>query len=81
MGTQVSAKLAGGGRRVIDILVKVGDEVVAIEVKSGGAVRRTAQLAKDEEMLTSGAQLVGKKAGDMAGRVYDSIRTIVLELP
>ena len=46
VGTQVSAKLASGGRRVIDILVKVGDEVVAIEVKSGGPKRGLVHATK-----------------------------------
>lgn len=80
-GTRVTANLPGGGKRVIDILVKVGDEVVAIEVKTGGATRSAGQLAKDGEMLASGAKLVGKKAGDLAGRTFDKIRTIEMQLP
>ncbi|MGD9588460.1 MAG: RHS repeat-associated core domain-containing protein [Pyrinomonadaceae bacterium] len=81
VGTRVSAKLASGGRRVIDILVKVGDEVVAIEVKTGGARRGAAQVTKDAEMLSNGATLVGQNAGGLSGQVYQTIRTIVLTLP
>jgi hypothetical protein len=59
----------------------VGDEVVAIEVKTGGAKRGMAQIAKDAEMLSNGATLVGKKAGELSGSFYESIRTIVVQLP
>jgi hypothetical protein len=80
VGTEVSAKLASEGRRVIDILVKVGDEV-AVEVKTGGARRSATQIAKDAETLSNGATLVGKNAGELSGKCYETIRTIVVQLP
>jgi RHS repeat-associated protein len=51
------------GRRVIDILVtdKQGN-LLAVEVKSGNAVRSASQLAKDAEIADVGGTLVGKNA-------------------
>ncbi|MCC6316975.1 MAG: hypothetical protein IT361_04715 [Gemmatimonadaceae bacterium] len=62
LGRQVSARTSAG-RRVIDFLVQRADEtLVAIEAKSGGAVRNASQLLKDERMASEGAELVGKNA-------------------
>jgi hypothetical protein len=62
LGSHVGARTSQG-LRVIDHLVQQADgTMVAVEVKSGGAVRTTLQLAKDEEMATQGATLVGRNA-------------------
>ena len=62
VGKQVSANTSAG-RRVIDFLVQRADEtLVAIEAKSGGAVRNASQLRKDQSMASEGAVLVGKNA-------------------
>jgi hypothetical protein len=60
LGKQVGARTSAG-LRFIDFLVESpkGD-LVAIEAKSGGAVRNAAQLLKDAKMATEGAKLVGK---------------------
>jgi hypothetical protein len=55
---------------------------VALEIKSGGArYAGTSQAVKDAEMLSQGATLVGKNAKELAGEVFNSIRTIVVRLP
>ena len=62
LGSHVAARTSLG-LRIIDHLVQQADgSMVAIEVKSGGGVRSAVQLAKDEEMATEGATLVGKNA-------------------
>ena len=67
LGQHVGARTAAG-LRVIDILAQAPDGArVAIEVKSGGAIRNAAQLAKDWLMSTEGATLVGKNAGRLKG--------------
>ena len=50
------------GRRVVDIVIKVGDEFQAIEVKAGDAIRDLTQQAKDLFINKFGAKAVGKKA-------------------
>ena len=62
LGSHVGARTSQG-LRVIDHLVQQADgTMVAVEVKSGGAVRSALQLAKDGEMATKSATLVGKNA-------------------
>ncbi|NPU90849.1 MAG: hypothetical protein HPY82_02970 [Gammaproteobacteria bacterium] len=64
LGSQVSVRTSEG-RRVVDHLVQTPDgRIVAVEVKSGGAVRDSAQLAKDNAMATQGGVVVGKNAPD-----------------
>jgi hypothetical protein len=49
--------------RVIDHLIQATDgSYVAIEVKTGNAVRSAAQLGKDAAMESEGATIVGKNA-------------------
>ncbi len=62
LGSQVAARTSQG-LRVIDHLVETpAGQVTAIEVKYGGAGRSASQLAKDGEMATKGAVIVGKNA-------------------
>ncbi|MFA4436713.1 hypothetical protein P2B10_21270, partial [Xanthomonas perforans] len=62
LGSQVAARTSQG-LRVIDHLVETpAGQVTAIEVKYGGAARSASQLAKDGEMATKGAVIVGKNA-------------------
>jgi len=79
LGTQVSAKTPLS-RRVIDILIRDGEtnEVRAIEVKAGNAVRSSTQVAKDEAMASEGATLVGKNAP--TGEEFEGILKIVTEV-
>lgn len=62
LGSHVAANTAEG-RRVIDHLIQTSSgDVLAVEVKSGNAVRSTSQLRKDSSMASEGAVLVGKNA-------------------
>lgn len=57
LGSQVTARTSAG-IRYIDHLVQTPDgEIFAVEVKSGGAIRNSSQLLKDELMYNEGAQL------------------------
>lgn len=77
LGSHVSARTSEG-RRVIDRLIAPppGD-IVATEMKSGGAVRKEAQLAKDKAFATEGGVLVGKNAPLGLHGIENVIRTIV----
>ncbi len=62
LGSQVSVKTSEG-RRVIDHLVQTADgTIIAVEVKSGNAVRNASQKAKDAAMATEGGVVIGKNA-------------------
>lgn len=63
LGSQVSVRTPQG-RRVIDHLIRSpsGRIIAAIEVKSGHAVRGSAQLAKDKAMASQGGIVVGRNA-------------------
>ena len=51
------------GLRVVDHLTDAGNGgLKAVQVKTGGATRNTAQLAKDDAMATRGGKIVGKNA-------------------
>ncbi len=81
LGSRVAA-VTSLGRRVIDFLVRTpADEIAAYEVKSGGAVRNGMQVAKDAEMGTTGAVLVGKNAPDDLKVAVQVIITTVLRMP
>ena len=56
------------GRRFIDILVRVNGKLVAIEVKSGNAVRSASQIARDVAMARDGV---------MIGTAREFIQTVV----
>jgi hypothetical protein len=74
LGAQVSVRTSQG-RRVIDFLVQTPDgRLIAVEAKSGGAVRNARQLAKDAALADEGGVLVGKNApAELRGQ------TLVLE--
>jgi Holliday junction resolvase-like predicted endonuclease len=62
LGSQVTVRTSAA-RRVIDHLVQLSDgTIVAIEVKSGHAVRTASQIAKDTAMATEGGTIVGRNA-------------------
>ena len=63
LGSQVTIKTPET-RRVVDTLVRDGqtDQIRAIEVKSGDAVRSSSQIAKDNAMATQGGTIIGKNA-------------------
>lgn len=64
LGSQVSVRTSEG-RRVIDHLIQTpSGQIVACEVKCGGAVRNASQLAKDRALATEGGVVVGKNAPD-----------------
>lgn len=78
LGTQVYIKTPGVGRgRYVDILIqnnKTG-QIIAVEVKSGSAVRSSTQLAKDK-LITSGGGILGKNAPtDMNGNPLAGLDT------
>lgn len=78
LGTQVYIKIPGVGRgRDVNILIqnnKTG-KIIGVEVKSGGAVRSSTQLAKDK-VFTSGGGIFGKNAPtDMNGNPLAGLDT------
>jgi len=77
LGSQISIRTRLGIRRV-DILAQLSDgSIVAVEVKSGGAVRSTTQVAKDEIIAIEGGTLVGKNAPTtLRGRILTLITLI-----
>ena len=76
LGSQVSVRTSEG-IRVIDHLIQTqGGQIVAVEVKSGGAVRNARQLAKDGAMATEGGVVVGKNAPDALRGQQIAIPTI-----
>jgi RHS repeat-associated protein len=64
VGSQVAVRTSEG-LRYIDHLVRTPTgELIAVEVKSGGATRSAAQVAKDTAMASEGGRIVGKNAPD-----------------
>ena len=62
LGSRVGAQTSDG-LRVIDHLVQTpSGQIVAIEVKSGDAIRNAQQVFRDNLMGTEGAVLTGKNA-------------------
>lgn len=52
-----------GHLRVLDYLIKTPNgKTIAVEVKSGNAIRNSSQLQKDNLIATEGGVLVGKNA-------------------
>jgi hypothetical protein len=75
LGTQVTVQTSQG-RRVVDHLIRTPDgQFVAVEVKSGGAVRTATQRAKDDAMGIWGIP-VGENAPDWVRGIQRPIRTI-----
>ncbi|MDW8803149.1 hypothetical protein P8V03_18635, partial [Clostridium sp. A1-XYC3] len=79
VGSQVSVRTSAG-RRIIDHLVSnQSGNLVAVEVKSGNAVRSSSQILKDRLIETEGGILVGKNAGELFGQ-YVRIKTIEIRI-
>jgi hypothetical protein len=77
LGSQVHV-MTSTGVRIVDHLVQLpSGEIVALEVKTGKAVRSRYQLDADYALVTSGGRIVGIGAPGMAGPIKP-IRTIVL---
>jgi len=75
LGSQVSVRTPAG-RRVVDHLIQgPRGHIVAIEVKSGRAVRSASQVAKDRAMATKGGILVGKNAPEALRGKHMVIKT------
>ena len=62
LGSQVSVRTSLGLRRIDHLIQTPSGQLVAIEVKAGGAVRNVAQLAKDAALATEGGVIIGKNA-------------------
>jgi len=62
LGSQVSVRTSSGLRRIDHLIQTPGGRIVAIEVKTGNAVRNAAQLAKDALLSTEGGVLVGRNS-------------------
>lgn len=77
LGKQVTAKLANGQIRYIDRLVRspAGD-IMAVEVKSGGAIYSQSQMARDVMIEKVGATL-GNNAPDFLMKKFVQLKTIV----
>lgn len=81
IGSRVAANTSLG-RRVIDHLIQTpAGELGAVEVKSGGSGYRGMQVAKDTEMATAGAVLVGKNAPSDLKLQLQIIITTLLRIP
>ncbi|MDX3905812.1 MAG: hypothetical protein QHC78_09005 [Pigmentiphaga sp.] len=62
LGSQVTVRTSQGNR-VIDHLIQTPDgRIMAVEVKSGNAVRNAAQLAKDAALASEGGVVTGVNA-------------------
>ncbi|UHG98409.1 RHS repeat-associated core domain-containing protein [Pseudomonas sp. 7-41] len=83
LGTQVYVKTPGAGRgRYIDILIqnnKTG-RIIAVEVKSGAAVRSKAQLAKDK-LIAEGRGIFGHSKELTEGVTISEARVPLWRLP
>jgi hypothetical protein len=88
LGSQVKVQTSAGVR-IIDHLVRLPDgEIVALEVKSGGAVRDLEQLEKDYALEHEGGTILGRDAPGVPRRLGTAgspntpprgIRTVVIQ--
>jgi RHS repeat-associated protein len=60
LGSQVTVRTSAGSRVVDHIIRTEGGDILAIEVKTGGAARSASQLAKDHAIAVEGGIPVGK---------------------
>jgi hypothetical protein len=80
LGTHVTITTTKGPR-VVDFLVKTpSGKTLIVEVKSGNAVRSTAQKAKDALIATEGGVMVGENAPKALRRTRVILRTIVVRV-
>ena len=81
VGSQVGVRTSLGLRFIDHLVEDPAGNLIAMEVKSGGGVRTGLQVAKDTEMATQGATIVGKNApARLAGRTL-AIPTAVRAVP
>ncbi len=81
LGSQVTIRTSQGNR-VVDHLIRTPDgRIVAVEVKSGGAVRDATQIAKDNAIATEGGVIVGKNAPTGLEGTRVTIPTIERRVP
>ncbi len=80
LGSHVGIRTSKG-LRVVDHLVQTPDgTIIAIEVKSGNAIRNPAQIAKDQIIATEGGVVVGKNApAGLSGQPV-KIVTVVIQV-
>jgi Holliday junction resolvase-like predicted endonuclease len=64
VGSQVSIRTSAGNRRVDHLVEDTNGNLIAIEVKSGNAIRSSTQLKKDALIQNDGGVVIGKNAGD-----------------
>lgn len=81
LGSQVAVRTSKGLRYIDHLIRTPSGEIVAVEVKSGGAIRSATQLAKDSALATEGGTIIGKNApaGLQGARVI--IKTIERRIP
>ncbi|QLH38077.1 MAG: NERD domain-containing protein [Defluviicoccus sp.] len=75
IASQVTAKTSLGNRVIDHLIMTPSGQIMAVEVKSGSAVRSSSQLAKDALLEEGSAKLVGKNAGELNGWSFP-IKTI-----
>jgi RHS repeat-associated protein len=76
LGSHVGVQ-TGKGLRVVDHLVQDGDEIYAVEVKTGNATRNASQVAKDTLMEQKGGKIVGKNAPEHLRGQTVKLKTVV----
>jgi RHS repeat-associated protein len=59
LGSQVAVRTSEGIRYIDHLIQTPTGEIIAVEVKSGGAVRSASQMAKDAALSTEGGVLTG----------------------
>ncbi len=79
LGRHVTIRTSAGDR-IVDFLIETEQGIVALEVKSGGAVRDATQLLKDNLMATQGGVVVGSNAPTLTGQRL-IIPTVVINMP
>jgi hypothetical protein len=62
LGSQVAVRTSAGLRFIDHLITTPGGQMIAVEVKSGNAVRSARQLMKDGLIATDGAVVVGRNA-------------------
>jgi hypothetical protein len=73
IGGQVTVRTTAG-IRYVDYIVEKGGEYLAIEVKTGDAVRKASQLTKDGLMESAGGT-IGNNGGALQGQTL-KLKTI-----
>ena len=62
LGSQVGVRTSEGLRYIDHLIQTPGGDIIAIEVKSGGAVRGASQIIKDESLAAQGGTFTGRNA-------------------